>query len=467
MSNAPVDVAIVGAGPAGMAAAAAARELGLSVALFDEQPTPGGQIYRNVMAIGDGLRAEILGKEYLAGRPLAQRFLSSGAAYFPSSTVWRLAEDGISWTSPAGGGECAARRVLIATGAMERPFPVRGWTLPGVMTAGAAQILLKSTGTVADDAVFVGAGPLLYLIVCQYLQAGVRVRAVLDTADPSNRWQALRHLPVALTAPGYLAKGLKLLAQIRRSGVPHHRGVRNVAFAGDGKLSAVTWADRDGTHQLECAHAFVHQGIIPNVNMTMAAGGKHRWDTGQLCWRPELDDHGRTSKDWLIVAGDGGGIAGARSAALSGEIAALAAAVDLGRIDGAEHARRSLPLLATRRRDQAVRPFLERLYRPTDALRIPQCDEVVVCRCEEVRKRDVWAAVAEDCAGPNQLKSFTRAGMGPCQGRMCGHTVVETMAAQRAVSPTEIGYYRIRMPVKPVTVGEIAGLGRNEGGITQ
>jgi len=458
-----VDLAIVGAGPAGMAAAVAARVHGLSVALFDEQPSPGGQIYRNVTRIGDGARAAILGKDYLAGRALAERFTASGVAYYPGSTVWRLAEDGVSWSSAAGGDECAARRVLVATGAIERPFPVTGWTLPGVMTAGAAQILLKVTGTVADDAVFVGSGPLLYLVVCQYLQAGVRIRAILDTTDAANRGVALRSLPAAFTAPAYLAKGVRMLATIRRSGIPHHRHVGEISFYGDDRLRRVSWRDRDGDHALDCEHAFLHQGVIPNVNMTMAANCAHRWDETQLCWRPELDDHGRTSKEWLMVAGDGGGIAGARTAALSGEIAALAIAADLGRLDRADHARKSVPLLAARRRDQAVRPFLDRLYRPADALRAPPDDDVIVCRCEEVRRRDLGAAIAEGCSGPNQLKAFTRAGMGPCQGRMCGNTVVETMAALHCQPPAELGYYRLRMPIKPVTIGEIAGLNRNQG----
>ena len=348
-----------------------------------------------------------------------------------------MADDGVSWSSTAGGGEYAARRVLVATGAMERPFPVAGWTLPGVMTAGAAQILLKTTGTVADDVVFVGCGPLLYLIVCQYLRAGVRVRAVLDTTDAANRGRALRHLSAARSAPSYLAKGLRLLAKIRHSGVPYHHNVSEIVLSGDDGLRRVNWRDRDGNHTLDCDHAFLHQGVIPNVNMTMATNCAHRWDEAQLCWRPVLDEHGRTSKAWLLVAGDGGGIAGARSAELSGEIAALAISADLGRLDASDHARKSAPLLAARRRDQLVRPFLDRLYRPADALRVPTEDDVVVCRCEEVRRRDLAAAIAEGCTGPNQLKSFTRAGMGPCQGRMCGNTVVEMISSLRGQTPAE------------------------------
>jgi NADPH-dependent 2,4-dienoyl-CoA reductase/sulfur reductase-like enzyme len=285
---------------------------------------------------------------------------------------------------------------------------------------------------------------------------------VLDTTDPTNRMSALRQLPRALRAPAYLAKGLKLVAQLARSGVPYHRNVTEVALLGTDGLRQVRWVDRAGEHTLDCNYAFVHQGVIPNVNTTWATSCAHEWDEAQLTWRPVLDPHGRSSHAWLYVAGDGGGISGARSAALSGEIAALAAAADLGRLAAPEHARRSGPLLIERRRDQAIRPFLERLYRPADALRIPSDDNVIICRCEEVSRGDVAAAVAEGCVGPNQLKSYTRAGMGPCQGRMCGHTVAESIAKLRGTTPAEVGYFRIRTPLKPVTVGEIAGLNQEE-----
>ncbi|RUM95818.1 FAD-binding protein [Pseudaminobacter arsenicus] len=463
MNGGSVDLAVIGVGPAGMSAAITARKHGLSVAIFDEQNSPGGQIYRNITGLGSDRLASILGEDYLAGRPLADAFADSGAIYRAGTTVWRIGEGGVSWISAADSGETAALHVLVATGAMERPFPVKGWTLPGVMTAGAAQILLKTDQTVVDDAVFVGCGPLLYLLAYQYLQAGVRIRALIDTTDKSSHIAALPSLPAALLKPSYLRKGMKMLSAIRRSETPIHRGVTEVDFSGTDRLQAVRWRDRVGEHSIECDHAFVHHGVIPNVNVTMATRCTHRWDEAQTCWRPETDAFGRTSLDWLTVAGDGGGIGGAKSAALSGEIAALGIAYDLGRIDRSAFDRASGRLLSKRRRDLAVRPFLDRLYRPAPRFRAPVDDEVVVCRCEEVRREQLAKAVQEGCPGPNQLKSFTRAGMGPCQGRMCGHTVVETIAQLSGRSPQDVGYYRIRMPIKPVTVGEIAGLTASQG----
>lgn len=455
-----IDLAVIGAGPAGLAAATEARALGLSVTVFDEQPTPGGQIYRNVTLPRSVRRAAILGPDYMAGRPLAEAFLASGAGYRPRATVWRIAEDGLSFAAPDGGGEQAARRVLVATGAMERPFAVRGWTLPGVMTAGAAQILLKTTGSVPDAAVFVGCGPLLYLVACQYLDAGAKIAAILDTSPAGALRGALAHLPGAFRQPGMLAKGLKMLARLRRSGVLFHRGVTAVAFEGEGMLSGVRWQARGRAYQLSCSHAFLHHGVIPNPNMTMAARAAHRWEETQAAWTVERDTEGRTSLPWLFVAGDGGGIAGAKAAALSGRIAARAVGRDLGR-----PAPDSGPLLRAYEMETAIRPFLDRLYRPAQAFLAPRDDHVVVCRCEEVTRGAVARAVSEGCPGPNQFKAFSRAGMGPCQGRMCGPTVAAVMADISGLEPASVGYYRIRMPVKPVTLGEIAGLatGRDEG----
>lgn len=454
----PLDVAIIGAGPAGMSAAIALRKHGARVALFDEQPTAGGQIYRNVEAHDGSAVGAILGEDYLAGLPLVRAFAASGARYHPRSTVWRIDCDGLSWHAPDGGGECAPRRILLATGAMERPFPIEGWTLPGVMTAGAAQILLKTTGVAAEDAVFVGCGPLFYLVIHQYLSAGIRIAAVFDTTVRRNLGAAAPHLPAALSAPGYLVKGARLLAALRRSGVPVHRGVEEIGFEGSGRLEAVRWRDARGGHRLACEHAFIHQGIIPNVNAAMGTRCAQRWDERQLSWQPVVDGFGRTDLDWLLIAGDASGIGGARSAALSGEIAGLTAAFDLGLMSRADHAGATAALIARRRRDLAVRPFLDTLYRPADRHRRPDADEILVCRCEEVSRGMVAEAAAEGCPGPNQLKSFTRAGMGPCQGRLCGHTICETFAGLTGRDPADVGYFRIRTPIKPVTLGEIAGM---------
>ena len=453
------DLAIVGAGPAGMAAAIEAGRLSLKAVLLDEQPRVGGQIYRN---IGQPSLADprILGPDYYAGRTLADEVIASGCRYLPNTQVWQLDHDGrVYYTQQGKAYSLQVRQVMIANGAQERPFPIPGWTLPGVMTAGAAQILLKTPGLAADGAVFAGCGPLLYLVVWQYLQAGVKVAAVLDTTPAANYRQALIALNGALRGAGYLWKGLKLLRDIRAAGIPFVRGVTELsASAEDGVLSRVTYQAGGRQHQLATEQLFLHQGVVPSVNLAMASGCQHVWSERQLCWQPVLDDWGQSSQPHIGIIGDGGGIGGAVAAALKGRLAVQQLAHTQGRRTRAERDKATQAPRRQLQRELAFRRFIDLLYRPADALRLPEQDEVLVCRCEEVSLGEIRRAVNQGCMGPNQLKSFTRCGMGPCQGRQCGLVVSELMARLQGQAVELGGYYRLRAPIKPLTLNELASL---------
>ena len=447
-----IDLAIVGAGPAGMAAAILAAELGLGTLVADEQPAPGGQIYRAVERAGD---PSPLGPDYIAGRRLAAAFRAGAIDYRPGTALWHIEPDGGTlWLAGADGTErISARRVLLATGALERPAPIPGWTLPGVMTVGAAQILLKTADTVPEGrAVRAGQGPLLYLAALQLARAGAPPLAILETTPHANYHAAVAHLGGWWAGRHLLAKGLGLILAIRRAGIPVRRGVRGLRALGRDRVEGVAW---DGG-ALVADHLFLHEGVIPNTQVTMALQLGHRWDQAQLCWRPMLDEWGRTSIPDIAVAGDGGGIFGAEAAALSGRLAALDAAAAFGRIADSERDRRAAPIRSALAREQALRPFLDALYRPDASVLVPTGDDTIACRCEEVTVGRIRNAVRLGAPGPNQLKAFTRCGMGPCQGRICGPIVSAVIAAERGVPMSEVGAYRPRAPYKPITVGMIA-----------
>jgi thioredoxin reductase/bacterioferritin-associated ferredoxin len=465
------DLVVVGAGPAGLSAAARAADLGLSVLLADENPAPGGQIYRAVTTTPVTERA-VLGEDYWRGASIVARFERAAATYAPRCTVWSLTDDpaapgtfeiGLSLDGKAR--IIGAAQVILATGAQERPFPIPGWTLPGVMTAGAAQIALKSAGIVPSGrTVIAGCGPLLYLLASQLAAAGTEIVALLDTTPRANWLKAAAALPDFLRSP-YLAKGMKLMAATRRK-LRFVSGVTGLAATGKDRLAEIEVSRGGRTETIACDTLLLHQGVIPSVNLSNAAGCAHDFDEAQHCFVPRVDSWFASSVEGIAIAGDGAGIGGAESAALRGEIAAFDAARRLGRLTPEERDRQAAPIRAGLERCLRGRRFLDLLYRPAPQFLSPRRDDTIVCRCEEVTAGQVRdAAKRLGVVGPNQMKAFRRCGMGPCQGRLCGPTVVELITETRGTTPAEVGYYRLRPPVKPVTLAELAALPATEGAV--
>src|ERR1700730_16417412 len=436
-----------------MAAAVLAAELGVETALIDAQASPGGQISRGIERSRPN---SPLGPDDLAGRDLVAALRASRVEYRPSTTLWHIDPDGALYLESNGRSEVlTAHRILLATGAFERPVPIPGWTLPGVMAAGAAQILLKSADLVPEGrAVLAGQGALLYLVATQLARAGAPPIALLETTPWENHLAAARQLDKVWPGRRILAKGLGLIFAVKRAGVPVRRGVRGMRAIGQRSLERVAW----DSGELAADHLFLHEGVIPNVQVSLALQLRHEWDETQLCWRPALDPWGQTSLPNIAVAGDRGGIAGAEAAVRTGRPASLDAALWLGNIGEAERDGRARPIRAALARERALRPFLDRLYRPSRTVMVPAEDEIIACRCEEVSVGQIRRAARLGATGPNQLKAFTRCGMGPCQGRICGPVVAAIIADVHGKPIAEIGTYRPRAPFKPITVGALADL---------
>jgi NADPH-dependent 2,4-dienoyl-CoA reductase/sulfur reductase-like enzyme len=446
------DVVVIGAGPAGMAAAIAAKRRGLDVLLLDEQPQVGGQIYRSITRT-DRQREQILGPDYVHGRLLAEQLLAEQVECWSGAAVWQLDRDRVLHVLRNDKTvRIAAKSVVVATGAMERPFPIPGWTLPGVMTAGAAQILLKNASVVPEvPVVLAGCGPLLYLLTAQYIRAGVRIKAVLDTSAGTDWRLAMRHAASLLAGWGYVSKGLGLLREIKAAGIPFVKDVSGLEVLGENAAEGIAYSAGGKTQRIDCELVLLHQGVVPNTQISWSLRAEHRWDDEQLCWVPVLDEWGQTSIPGIFIAGDGAGIGGALVAELQGELAGMAVANAL-QPAGAQTGEAQRARI---RRHLAIRPFLNRQYRPREVFRIP-ADQVIVCRCEEVTAGSIREQVQLGCVGPNQTKSFSRCGMGPCQGRQCGLTVTELIAKTAQLPPQEVGYYRIRPPLKSLTLAQLA-----------
>ena len=451
------DLVIVGSGPAGLAAARTAADAGLTVLLMDEQRRAGGQIYRNVENVA-GKRADILGVDFTKGLELTQSVRHQKIRHLKGAVVWQIeANNRIAFTLDEEVMIAIGKRLLIATGALERSMPIPGWTLPGVMTAGAAQILLKQSGIVCEKAVLAGTGPLLYLVAAQMCRAGTPPLALVETQAFADMLASLRHGFGALRGWRYLLKGLGLLGELRRAEVKRYTGVSAISVDGERNVEGLRFTSRGQQHRLPCETVLLHHGVVPNTQAARSIGVPHHWNEQQRAFVPEHDRWGRTSISDVYIAGDGAGIGGAEAASLAGTLAALEIARDLGASTQSERDRVAAPLLRKVRGELAPRPFIDRAY-PPFAEALSPADDTIVCRCEEVRAGDIRRYATLGCLGPNQAKAFGRAGMGPCQGRYCGLTVTELLACANQRTQNETGYFRIRPPLKPVTLGQLASL---------
>lgn len=451
------DLVILGAGPAGMAAAAQAVGLGLSVLVLDEQPRPGGQIWREVGRAAP-LRGVLLGTDYTAGTAFVQALDHPGITHVAGASVWQVERDGTVAFSRDGAAQVVrGRRILLANGALERPMPLPGWTLPGVLTAGAAQILLKASGLVPERAVLVGAGPLIYLVAAQMVRAGCPPLALVETQTQGDFLRAATYLPRALLGLGTLLKGLGLLRELRRAGVARFIDATDIVVEGADHAEAVIFRAKGRQHRIACDTVLLHHGIVPNTQASRSLDLPHRWDDAQRSFRPIVDGWGRSPTPAVFIAGDGAGIVGAKAATLTGQLAALAIAHDLGRLSDGDRDLAARPLRVRLALETAARPFLDRAY-PAFLQALAPADTTIICRCEEVTAGTIRRHAALGCLGPNQTKAFSRSGMGPCQGRYCGLTVTEILSASHGRTPDETGAYRIRAPIKPVTLGELAAI---------
>ncbi|MCK5190502.1 MAG: FAD-dependent oxidoreductase [Methylococcales bacterium] len=448
---------VIGGGPAGLAAATTAAKQGVSCAVLDEQAGLGGQIYRAIESVPEQ-RAQQLGTEYLRGKALEAAFRESDAEYYPETKVWSLNKDrevGILRNNEVS--IISADQVIVANGAMERPVPFPGWTLPGVMQAGAGQILFKSAGIVPDNGVVLaGSGPLLLLLAWQYLHAGVEVKALLDVTPLGNHVTALPKLPKALLAHHYLTKGIGYQIELKRAGIPMLFGVSNLRAEGDEQLQQVCFKHRGKEKTIESELLLTHFGVIPHTWLTQAAGCKHQWDDSQQCWRPEHDEWGNTDISGIIVAGDGAGINGARSAEHAGCLAGLEVLYALDVISQAERDKQAVNDRKWMRDERHIRPFLEAYYQIPKSQLATADNDTIVCRCEEITAGQIRDAVKKGHDNSNQVKFFTRCGMGPCQGRQCSNAVAHIVADASGKSVEEMGHFRGRPPVAPLTLGQLA-----------
>ncbi|GAB5377420.1 MAG: NAD(P)/FAD-dependent oxidoreductase [Acuticoccus sp.] len=418
---------------------------------------PGGQIWRAAEAVaGDTARGPALSASYEGAAAAIAAARAHATLRAGAEVVDISAERDILWFDRAERRlrQTRARAILVATGAMERPVAFPGWTLPGVSGAGALQIALKQGGLVPEGpVVLAGQGPLLLLLAAQLDALGAEIGAMLHFGPPLPPRAALARLPAALRADAaLLGKGVALSLR-RQTLAPLYRRVQNLRATGTDAVEAVHFEADGMAESVPVARLAVHDGVVPNTQLTRLLGLDHRWIAAQAAFAPIVDDDGATSREGIFVAGDGAGIGGAVLAARSGRRVAAAICRALGASAGA-----AVPPPPARR---AARDFVDVLYAPRPVSAFAR-DDTLLCRCESVTFGDVRRVVRLGATGPNRVKTATRCGMGPCQGRMCGGNLNRLIGEETGSPPEAVGALRIRPPLKPILLGDYAALAADD-----
>lgn len=460
------DVAIIGGGPAGQAAALRTLESGLTTCMIDEQQRPGGQILRqppSAFAVDHWMASSLY-------RPLRDQLASieaqDGLEWIGGTSVAGLwcEEDG--WRLHLTGqrsGPLRARRVLVATGCYDMPVALPGWTLPGAMSAGAVQTLLKGQQVVAGSRILLfGSHPLQLVLAEQLVAAGAEIAGIVFPQSRSRMARAaLPHLPGSLRTPKALLAATGAMASLRRHRVPIHYGARVTRLiAGDGGTLAHAEIEENGhTRSIACDIAAQCFGFLPQSDLPRQAGAATRWSTPAGGWETLHDPWMRASLPGLYVAGETTGVTGADAAMLEGMIAGVAMALDAGRtgrvIAEADHAR----LRSERARLQPFIALLRAVADPRPWLPVPAPD-TLLCRCEDISTATVDETIAAlSTMGPDfgasAVKHRCRAGMGLCQGRSCEHAIIRRIATARNCPPHQVDGFRVRFPVRPIPLDEI------------
>jgi len=460
------ELLVIGGGPAGMASALTAARHGVAVTLVDERPTLGGQIYKQ---FGDGFvvaDARALGRHYEEGSRLISAVQRSRVHVLTGATVWGIWGNDAYVHRDDAPPECIRTRcIIIAAGAYDRPVPFPGWTLPGVITAGGAQALAKVQRVAPGRRILMaGSGPLALSFAAELAHAGANVVMLAEAAPRPSVASLLR---MARAYPGNatpLGDGVRYFSMLRT----HHvtvrwstmirraEGTTGVERAVIGRVDA-DWRPITGTEQvLDVDTVCVGYGLFPSNELARLCGCAHSYDEERGGLTAVRDEWMRSSVPGILVAGDGAGVSGSAVAIEEGRLAGIAAAMDTGHLaTGDADVAASRPRTSLRRTAR-LRRALSRMYPVGAGIYDLAAGTTIICRCEEVSLDEISGALKSGVTDTQGVKSRTRAGMGLCQGRMCGRQVAAEVSRVTARSIADVPAFSSRPPVKPVPIATLA-----------
>jgi len=459
------EILVIGAGPAGLAAAAAARRLGAGVTVLDERSNAGGQFYKQISVSGPGVAPP--DQQHRDGAALFKTCVDLDVRFEFETTVWGGFETGeFIAGGPYGTVRYTPQRVIIATGAYERAHVVPGWTLPGVMTTGAAQTLWRSSRRLPGQRVVIaGNGPLNLQLAAELIAGGADVVALLEAAVPSRAGAMADIARISLASRQLLFQGLGYIRRLKAAGVPMLNGRVATGIEPGPAGLRVTSTDSRGRGRMRAFDADVvclGYGFEPSSELARAVGCEQDYDPDRQELRLRLDEDCRTTVQSVYAVGDCTRLGGAMVALSQGEIAGYAAGRSLGYTLSNEDQDRLSAAHATAARHQAFQKALWRVYDyPRVNLR-RATPQTMVCRCEEVTVGDVTAVLDNGAASAGDVKRRTRLGMGRCQGRYCAPILQHILAERKGAKIDGRSGFAPRVPVKPFAIEDLLRSMSNE-----
>ncbi len=458
------DVLVIGAGPGGLAAAVAAGRMELHVTVLDERAQVGGQFYK---PLAPSQRFTDRGKadaQMRAGSALEREARTIGVKIESGATVWGA-------FSPTDIGVLIGdravvyrpKRVVLAPGAIERPVPIPGWTLPGVMTTGALQTLARAYRVAPGKRVLIaGNGPLNLQLALELLAGGVQVVGVVETARPPWQRNLLDAIRLAAHGADLMGDGVRYLARLRSAGVPVYWRHAVVQARGDAQFreAQIMMIDAKGSpipgseKTLIADVLTLGYGFIPSVEIARALGCRLKYSERHVGYLTvETGDEGRTTVPGIYAIGDGADLGGARVAHWRGQIAGLTVAEVLGRSMARAGIGKALDEL-----EHALQ-FQHALWRMFDAPPFnPESitSETTVCRCEGVSAGAIRQVFDEGFTSIGAVKRHTRCGMGRCQGRYCAPIAARMVQSATGIAPGPSTLFAPRPPIRPVPIAALA-----------
>jgi NADPH-dependent 2,4-dienoyl-CoA reductase/sulfur reductase-like enzyme len=448
------ELLVIGAGPGGLAAAIAARRAGVAVTVVDERAHAGGQYFKQLAVEDGGVAAP--DAQHREGSELIATARSLGVELRAGVTVWGAFQSNDFAASVAGRIiRFQPKATIIATGAYERGWPVPGWTLPGVMTTGAAQTLWRMARRLPGKHVLIaGNGPLNLQLAAELIAGGAEVAAVVEAAPRPGMGELGALITMLLDAPGLVRDGLRYHGARRAGGA---RMIYGKVVTGIEKTDAGLKVRIGAEESFDVDVLCLGYGFEPSNEVLRLLGCGHDYDPERRQLVTRCDANGLTDVASVYALGDCTGLGGARIALAQGTLAGFAAAAALGHALSPHIVDQQAKAAADLARHRRFQRALWRIYRAAQwSANLAQPD-TLICRCEEVSFGDIEAALAEDLQAIGAVKRRTRLGMGRCQGRYCAPILDALLAERCGRARDEFSGFAPRPPVRPVSISDLVG----------